>query len=51
MSRSYAELMTPQEEKELELLLNSCVSGVTDIDELADHLSNQMVQLEVVSGF
>eukprot|EP01118_Nematostelium_gracile_P015985 TRINITY_DN6526_c0_g1_i1.p1 TRINITY_DN6526_c0_g1~~TRINITY_DN6526_c0_g1_i1.p1 ORF type:complete len:680 (-),score=167.29 TRINITY_DN6526_c0_g1_i1:3-2042(-) len=49
---SYTELMTPQEEQELEKLLNSCVNGVTDIDELANHLSNKMVQYEVenISG-
>jgi hypothetical protein len=48
IAHSYKELMSPLEEKELETLLNSCVMGITDIDELSDHLTNQLSKLEVV---
>lgn len=40
--------MTAAEEKELENLLNSCVSGVTDIDELSNHLNKRLNELEEV---
>lgn len=39
--------MSPEEEKELESLLNACVTGLTDIDELSDHLTSQLGNLEV----
>jgi hypothetical protein len=48
ITHSYKEL-TPDEEKDLENLLNSCVSGATDIDELADRLTTNLQQFEVVT--
>jgi reverse gyrase len=46
ITQAYTELVSPAEEKELESLLDTCVTGTTDIDELAESLTNSLNSLE-----
>jgi len=44
--QTHAELMSPQEEKELENLLSDCLKGTLDVDELLQHLTDNLQRLE-----